>query len=73
MKKRKMHVTSIYRTWQKGRGETVYKECPRIVLQGEWLRQAGFEYQDKICVKVEEGKIVIKKKVRKEDTPEGVS
>lgn len=69
MKKRKMHMTSIYRTWQKGCGETVYKECPRIVLQGEWLRKAGFEYRDKIRVKVEDRKIVIKKKTKKEDTP----
>ncbi len=72
MKKRKMHVTSIYRTWQRGigMGETVYKECPRIVLQGEWLRQAGFERDDKIRVKVEDGKITIKKKVKKEEEPE---
>jgi len=37
----------------------MYKRTPTILLKGEWLRDMGFDIGDKICVKFDEGKLVI--------------
>ena len=34
---------------------------PRIILQGDWLREAGFDVEDKISVKCSRGRLTIKK------------
>ena len=38
-----------------------YKTIPSIVLQGEWLRELGFEAGDRIRVECSEGKISIQR------------
>ncbi len=43
-----------------GRGN--YKQAPpQILLQGNWLEQAGFFAGDKITVKCQQGKLIITK------------
>jgi toxic protein SymE len=32
---------------------------PHIRLMGKWLQQAGFEPRSRVCVQVEEGRLVI--------------
>ncbi|MEY8324596.1 SymE family type I addiction module toxin [Lachnospiraceae bacterium 54-11] len=41
-----------------GRGD-FKKSPPQILLQGNWLEQAGFSAGDKITVKCQKGKLVI--------------
>ena len=36
-----------------------YKETPRIMLKGLWLKEAGFDSGDYISVTCEDGKIII--------------
>lgn len=36
-----------------------YKPTPTITLKGQWLKELGFDIGDKICVKCDDGKIVI--------------
>ncbi len=43
-----------------GRG-AFKKSPPQILLQGNWLEQAGFSTGDKITVKCHQGKLVITK------------
>lgn len=38
------------------------KKTPTIVLKGQWLREAGFEYGTPITVKCEGGKLTITRK-----------
>lgn len=37
------------------------KSPPQILLQGNWLEQAGFSAGDKITVKCQQGKLIITK------------
>ena len=43
-----------------GRG-AFKKSPPQILLQGNWLDQAGFSAGDKITVKCQQGKLIITK------------
>ncbi len=38
-----------------------YKSTPTIMLKGQWLKDWGFEIGDKIEVKCEYGKLIVKK------------
>ena len=38
-----------------------YKTIPSIMLKGQWLNDWGFEIDDAIVVKCEDGKLVISK------------
>ena len=38
-----------------------YKTIPSIMLKGQWLKDWGFEIDDAIVVKCEDGKLVISK------------
>lgn len=38
-----------------------YKQVPRIILQGEWLQNIGFNISDNVTVTMEEGKIIVEK------------
>ena len=38
-----------------------YKMIPSIMLKGQWLKDWGFEIDDAIVVKCEDGKLVISK------------
>ena len=54
--------------WTDDRKLTVYNERgafkkspPQILLQGNWLEQAGFSARDKITVKCQQGQLIITK------------
>lgn len=52
-----------------GRGN--YKKAPpQILLQGNWLEQAGFSAGDKITVKCQHGQLTITKNGTKKDSGE---
>lgn len=54
-------------TVYKGRG--AYKEAlPQIVLQGRWLKRAGFNTGDKITMDCQQGRLIIIKNEPKADT-----
>lgn len=36
-----------------------YKPTPTITLKGQWLKEFGFNFGDKICVKCEDGRLII--------------
>lgn len=40
-----------------------YAAIPQIILQGKWLKQAGFEIGDRIKVDCLENEIIIKKEM----------
>ena len=50
-----------------GRG-AFKKSPPQILLQGNWLEQAGFSAGDKITVKCQQGRLVITKNEPESDT-----
>lgn len=50
-----------------GRG-AFKKSPPQILLQGNWLEQAGFSAGDKITVKCQQGRLVITKNKPESDT-----
>ena len=39
-----------------------YKIVPQIRLQGEWLKELGYNIGDKLNVECREGQLIIKKK-----------
>lgn len=54
-------------TVYKGRG--AYKEAPpQIVLQGRWLKRAGFNTGDKITMDCQQGRLIIIKNEPEADT-----
>jgi len=46
------------------------KSPPQILLQGNWLEQAGFSVGDKITVKCQQGQLIITKNETRTDTEE---
>ena len=50
-----------------GRG-AFKKSPPQILLQGNWLEQAGFSAGDKITVKCQQGRLVIMRNEPESDT-----
>ena len=52
-----------------GRG-AFKKSPPQILLQGNWLEQAGFSTGDKITVKCQQGQLIITKNGTKKDSEE---
>ena len=52
-----------------GRG-AFKKSPPQILLQGNWLEQAGFSAGDKITVKCQQGQLIITKNETRTDTEE---
>lgn len=38
-----------------------YASIPQIILQGQWLKRAGFEIGDKIRVECQNGRLIISK------------
>ncbi len=44
-----------------GQSRYQYKTIPSIMLKGQWLKDWGFEIDDEIVVKCEDGKLVISK------------
>ena len=46
------------------------KSPPQILLQGNWLEQAGFSAGDKITVKCQQGQLIITKNETRTDTEE---
>ena len=50
-------------------GRGAFKKSPlQILLQGNWLEQAGFSAGDKITVKCQQGRLVITKNEPESDT-----
>ncbi len=47
---------------------THYKYVPSISLSGEWLRQTGFDIEDKINVFISNDMLVIKKDTSEEES-----
>lgn len=47
----------IHYQWRKRRRSSHF--VPNIRLSGEWLRDAGFEIDEQVTVKVEPGKLVV--------------
>ena len=52
-----------------GRG-AFKKSPPQILLQGNWLEQAGFSARDKITVKCQQGQLIITKDGTRVDSKE---
>ena len=52
-----------------GRG-AFKKSPPQILLQGNWLEQAGFSAGDKITVKCQQGQLIITKDGTRENSRE---
>ena len=52
-----------------GRG-AFKKSPPQIILQGNWLEQAGFSAGDKITVKCQQGQLIITKNGKRADSTE---
>ena len=36
-----------------------YKATPTIMLKGQWLKELGFDFNTKICVRCQDGKLTI--------------
>ena len=54
-KERKLKVYGTVGKW--------YKDPPKIILQGKWLEQFGFDCGDQIRVECFKGKLVIEKEI----------
>ena len=51
------------------KGRRAFKKSPpQILLQGNWLEQAGFSAGDKITVKCQQGRLVITQNDPESDT-----
>ena len=61
-KERILKVRTEYREEgvHKCRG-TGFRKIPKIILQGDWLKKAGFNEEDMVTVSFGKGKLTIKK------------
>ena len=59
------HRMTVY----KGRGD--FKEAPQILLQGRWLKRAGFNAGNKITANCQQGRLFIIKDGPETDTGTG--
>lgn len=60
-KERKLKVYYWHRDLRRKYSIRVGRRVPRIILQGDWLREAGFDIADDITVCCKKGKLTIKK------------
>jgi hypothetical protein len=58
-----MRRLKVYYKWPSGSEHTV----PLIMLQGEWLRKAGFDIGDEVLVTMETNRLTIDFEKRKGD------
>ena len=67
MQERKLKVRTEYR--EEGMHErscTGFRKIPKIILQGDWLKKAGFNEEDRITVRCGKGRLTIRKQYEKE-------
>ena len=60
-KERKLKVYYWHRDSHCKYKYNVVRKVPRIILQGDWLKEAGFDIADDITVCYHKGKLTIKK------------
>ena len=60
-KERKLKVYYWHRDLRRKYSISVGRRVPRIILQGDWLREAGFDIEDMITVKCGNGRVTIRK------------
>lgn len=56
---RKLKIKYFYRAFGNW-NHRHYKTVPQIILQGNWLEQAGFQPGDQVTIKVEDGQLTIR-------------
>ena len=66
-RERKLKVYSYYRAGSRTGYKIVsgFRIIPRIILQGDWLKAAGFDEEDDITVSCRKGRLTIKKTEKK--------
>ncbi len=64
MKERTLKVRTIYRAEAESRREhiTGFRTIPEIILMGDWLKDAGFNEEDRVTVSCGKEKLTIKKR-----------
>ncbi len=64
MKERTLKVRTIYRAEAESRREhiTGFRTIPEIILMGDWLKEAGFNEEDRVTVRCKNGRLTIIKK-----------
>lgn len=60
-KERKLKVYYWHRDLRRKYSISVGRRVPKIILQGDWLREAGFDIADRITVRCHKGKLTIRK------------
>lgn len=61
MKDRSLKIGYGIRISSTARWNSDLKSFPRLMLQGNWLADAGFNTGDRVTVKVSDGQLIIEK------------